>query len=758
MTKLAWLRYGAVCALSLWAAAAAAERVVELQLIDEELGVVVIHESAEGLFIAEGDLPAGVFDVQKLTQLPRYSLPRCQPCLRLSALGDYVEAGLDGRAVLTPHSEMMAVKQFWLYAPREASSRHLQKGFSFINNISLSLRDPEEGETATAAIVSSQLSLGALGVLETGLRHIDGPFRETRRLPTLLKNHFVDAQVSFELGELRTDADPNDSGMGIMGLRLYRNFATRPDITSRPLYDFYALTERPSVIELYQNSQLQRREQVDRPGPVQLSDYRPSGSGKVLLVITDSLGAQRLVETDLFVDQRNLGKGVWDFGLSAGYLRGPDDEIDKESTAGSLRLAYGASNRLTLGAFADGVDYDVENSRYKGQDYRLRGGVNLLWSSPWGKFDLTARGEEDDQRNQQQSYLASWRTSGRVGRSASYALGVSAFQGETVRNVDSRAQRIDGYRAFAGLGFRNFFVSGNVSEIGEIGGYGLGAGWRWRALSVDASAQAVDEEAPFYTLSVGYRFGGPVSTLRSGARHRAGEQRTESFASVTGRHRDANIHWRASASYDDLNHDSRGGLRVDWQPEAASAAYELRYVNERYEQIADVAFGVGFVAAPAMYLGKYLSGEHGLAVVDAEVADVRVATEGASATTNKRGLAVLPVHGFGRRYATIDSSSLTANGIVEQTQVEVSLVPGHSSRARFVLNAPSAFIKVDGASPGHAIKVNGRLYKLYEFGAFVENLLLGDNLVIYQGRRYQLNIADFDDSLPTYILGEESRP
>lgn len=757
MTKLPWQRLGAVCAALLWAATAAAERVVELQLLGDALGVVVIYESAEGLYIAEDDVPVGVFDAQKLAQLPRYSLPRCQPCLRLSALGDYVETELDGRAVLTPHSEMMAVKQFWLYAPQEASSRHLQKGFSFINNISLSLRDPEGGETATAAIVSSQLGLGPLGVIETGLRHIDGPHRETRRLPTLLKNHFVDAQVSFELGEVRTDADPNDSGFGIMGLHLYRNFATRPDITSRPLYDFFALTERPSVIELYQNSQLQRREQVDQPGPVQLSDYRPSGSGKVLLVITDSLGAQRLVETDLFVDQRNLGQGVWDFGLSAGYLRGPDDEVDKESTAGSLRLAYGASNRLTLGAFAEGVDYDVENSRYNGQDYRVRGGLNLLWSSPWGKFDLTAKGEEDDRRNRQESYLASWRTSGRVGRSASYALGASAFQGETVRNTDMEVRRIDGYRAFAGLSFRDFFVSGNISEIGEIGGYGLGAGWRWRALSVDASAQAIDEQAPLYTLSVGYRFGGPVSTLRAGARHRAGEQQTESFLSASGRQADANLNWRATASHDDLSHDSRGSLRADWQPEAASAAYELRYVNEHYEQLADAAFGVGFVAAPAMYLGKYLSAEYGLAVVDAEVADVRIATEGASAITNKRGLAVLPVRGFGRRYAAIDTSSLAANGIVEQTQVEVSLVPGHSSRGRFVLNAPSAFIKVEGASPGDAVEVNGRLYKLYEFGAFVENLSLGDNSVIYQGRRYQLNIENFDDSLPTYTIGEESQ-
>lgn len=757
MSKQPWWRLGAVCAVLLWAATAAAERVVELQLLDDELGVIVIYESAEGLFIAEEDVPAGVFDAEKLAQLPRYSLPGCQSCLRLSALGDYVEAGLDGRAVLTPHSEMMAVKQFWLYAPREASSRHLQQGFSLINNISLSLRDPEDGETASAAIVSSQLGLGPLGVIETGLRHIDGPLRETRRLPTLLRNHFVDAQISFELGEVRTDADPNDSGLGIMGLRLYRNFATRPDITSRPLYDFFALTERPSVVELYQNSQLQRREQVDRPGPVQLSDYRPSGSGKVLLVITDSLGAQRLVETDLFVDQRNLGRGVWDFGLSAGYLRGPDDEIDKESRAGSLRVAYGATNRLTLGAFADGVDYDLENSRYNGQDYRLRGGVNLLWSSPWGKFDLTAKGEEDDQRNRQESYLASWRASGLIGRAASYALGVSGLQGETVRNVDMAVQRIDGYRAFAGLGFRNFFVSGNVSEIGEVSGYGLGAGWRWRALSVDASAQAVDEQAPLYTLSVGYRFGGPVSTLRAGARRRAGEPQTESFVSASGRQSRANVHWRTTASHDDLSHDSRGELRVDWQPEAASAAYELRYVGEQYEQLADVAFGVGFVAAPAMYLGKYLSAEHGLAVIDAEVAGVRIAAEGASATTNSRGLAVLPVRGFGRRYATIDTSSLAANGIVEQTQVEVSLVPGHSSRAHFVLNAPSAFIKVEGASPGDAVEVNGRLYKLYEFGAFVENLSLGDNLVIYQGRRYRLNIVDFDDSLPTYTVGEELR-
>lgn len=725
-----------------------------MHLNGEPLGALPLFEYRNELLINSRDLPPGALDDTALHKLQRYSLMGCDACLMLSDLGNYREDTRSGAGYLELRPALMPSHRYRLHKPREAAGKHLQRGLAFTSNLNLSVRDATDSETAYAAIAQSRLSLGVLGVLDSGLRFVDdGTVRQSRRLPLTLTNHFVDAQISYELGEVRTDADPNDGTLGITGFRVYRNFATRPDLTSRPLYDFYALAERPSVIELYQNSQLIRREQIRQPGPVQLEDYRPSGSGKVVLLLRDALGSQRLVETDLFVDQRNLGAGVWDFSLAAGYLRDRDYDLDKHSKAGSLRVAVGLTDNLTLGVFGERAEYDPLSDNYQGLESVWNGGVNMLWSSAVGQFDLSGKKGRSNPGNEFSSYQVNWRKGGSLGRRAHYSVGAGAFRDdEDFSTLGGRERSLEGWRAFAGLNFRSFYLSGNRFDTGDVRGYGVGLGWRWGRLSIDASVQALDETPELYSLSFAWYFGGAVSAARLGAQTREAQKPVESFMDVRGRNQHNTVNWRAQAFHNDFSHSNRGTVGLNWQPDYLNLAYEYRRVEDQREQLADLTFGVGVVPGAAFYVGRFLTAQEGLALVDTELPGQKVTVDGRSEVSNRHGKALLPVRGFGRHFATLDTANLPATNLLASTHVEVSTVPGQSSRAGFQLNAPAAFIQVSGAAVGEEIEVNGQTLRVYEFGAYAENLRLGHNEIRHQQHRYTLDIKSFDESLPTYFV------
>ncbi len=737
----------------------AGERVIELTVEDADAGVVVLHETDQGVLIDPEDIPPDTIARQALESLPRIGTPECVNCISLNDLGSYREDSRSGKGYLSLRPDLMPTNNLRFFKPREASAQFLQRRFAFINNFTFSVRDAEDEDTAGIGILQSSLSLGPLGVLETGVRHIEnGELNDTRRLPTKLVNHFIDSQISFDLGEVRTDADPNDATIGITGFRIYRNFSTRPDITSRPVYDFFTLAERPSVIELYRNSQLERRQQIDRPGPVQLSDYRPSGSGKVLLVITDALGTRRLVETDLIVDQRNLGRGVWDFSLAGGYLRDAEGDIDKDAQAASFRVAYGVTERLTFGLLGEGASYQETSPLFSGNDYLWNAGASLLWNTAIGQLDATAKTSRDDLENKADSYRLSWRKAGLLGNRYHYSIGAAGFrEDDQFTTIGGRRRQLEGWRAYAGLSFRHVFVSGNISETDDIQSYGLGLGWRAGRFSMDASVQGQDDEDPLFTLAFGYSFGGPVSYVQLGSQTREYSDKYESFLVARGRNKTNSLNWRAEAFHEDQTHSNRGSAGVGWASDHFNAAYEARYQNERYEQFADLGFALGFANAPALYAGRQLTSNEALAIVDTQLPHVGFSVEGRSSQSNRYGKGILPVTGFGRRFASIDTSTLPENNLVQRTLEEVSTVPGQAGLAKFTLNSPAAFIMIDGVPAGEIINVNGSDYRLYNFGAFAENLLLGENRIRYEGQVYILNIDSFDDSLPTYTLGRGNK-
>ena len=152
-------------------------------------------------------------------------------------------------------------------------------------------------------------------------------------------------------------------------------------------------------------------------------------------------------------------------------------------------------------------------------------------------------------------------------------------------------------------------------------------------------------------------------------------------------------------------------------------------------------------------LSEPLADSDGFAVVDVGLPGVVVESQGVRATTGWRGKATVPVRGFGRQLATIDTSTLPENSVLKENRVEVSTVPGQGAEGAVEVTAPGAFIRVKGAKPGSTVTVNGLPTKVYDFGAFAENLKMGKNEVQFAGRRYSFEIRKGDASLPVIELG-----
>ncbi len=757
---------GLVCTLMVAlfsASASAAERVVDLEIESEAIGVVLLYESEQGLLIEPDAIPNGILSNTAASDLPRVNAEMCSACWRVADLGLYEEDRLSGSATLRLKTRWLPGHAVSLYRPRDASGQHLQRGFAWINNLSASVRDTNFGASGSLLVLDSRIGLGALGVIETGGRYTEteSDLESTSdfiRLPTRLVRHFVDARTTLAIGEISSDADPSAGAVNIAGLQLRRNFATRPDLTQRPVYDFFTQLERPSVIELYQDTQRVRREEFRSGGAVELTDYRPSGSGKVTLLITDALGTRRVVESELIVDSALLEPGVYDYSVSAGVLR-RGDELDDESAALSFRVSRGISDQLTMGVFGEGVALDPLSDNFTGRESIWNMGSTLVMGTPVGKFEWTGKYGESDLGETFDAQRFSWLKSGRLGR-VGYSTGIELFDSRGFLSVTGRQETAKGERAFIGAGYGRLFVSGNVYEVNDDFGYGFNLGWRLGGVSLQASVSAVEDESELYTLSVSYSPGG--AALSVGSQKADGQDALESFAAARWNHFESGVSLNARTNYSDQFSQSRGEIGARWSHDRFVAGYDARYVNagnasaakDQFEHFADVGVGMAFTGR-AFYIGKPIASNEGLAEVYTGVPDVEFSVGQYSGRTNRWGYGALPVSGFGRRYARLDTATLPPASLPKSTQIEVSTIPGQAARQAFELNAPSAFIVIEGVAPGAQITVNGKLARVYEFGAFIENLVVGENRVELWGKQYPLQVTAIDTDLPTYRLKEE---
>lgn len=190
--------------------------------------------------------------------------------------------------------------------------------------------------------------------------------------------------VSTELrgSMLRIDAGDNVVTGGVLGgggfiggLHVHRDFGMDPYYISRPTLSHSGVVTSPSTVEVYRDGVLMTRTPV-APGPYRVEDIVGATSSDAKVVVRDAFGS---TSTTMLAPAPNaLRPGLSQFDYSVGYVRKnlATKSFDYVMPGFLAVHRYGLSNRVTLGARAEGASD------------RASGGASLLASA--GAFVVDA--------------------------------------------------------------------------------------------------------------------------------------------------------------------------------------------------------------------------------------------------------------------------------------------------------------------------------------------------------------------------------
>lgn len=717
-------------------------------------------EEANGiLFIPEKDLPTGLVSPEAFHALPRIELPRCPVCIPINALGQYSENRNEARASLTLFNHIKPVKSLYVSGQRLPSTVPVQQGLALINQFNLSARSSSEDGQSYLGLMENRLSLGILGTLTTGVRYLDqaqSDKAEIQRLASSITRHWVDQQLSLDAGDIRTDVDRNESGLSLLGLRFYRNFSTRPDKLATPSLDFYTNLERPSVISLFQNNRQVYQREVNGSGPVQISDYRPSGSGEILLVVTDALGSQRIIATDFYQDGVRLDEGLFDFGISAGVLS-QTNEQPLRSIGYGARGSYGFTPQLTVGTFVEGLAVDPRDELNLPYRYSWSMGLRAALSSSLGAFELSGRSIQDNRQvHAGYSTKLNWRIVEPLSWGA-ISAGATGVIEEDYRSLLGETRDLTGWRTYATLTTRLGFISANQFAFREQQGYGASVGFRIGPVSTQLAWQMIDEVGQFGSLG----FSLPLERVRSviGTRVRfdldSGEENYQVTTRTSSQDNRFNLSLSGSESSTLEKRLSRYEGTLSARSDSASGNYQYRYFGGEDEHLVNV--GSTWYAGPQFSSGWAINvpSSYGLVTVDTGVSDIELSNGSYHAKTNSRGLATLPIQAFTEESVRIEERSLPMGATPDERRKKVVVLPGQGGQLQLPIQSAGAFLKLPGLRPGHIVTVNGTPLTAYDFGVYVESLPLGENRMKFGNKTYQLRLEKPLRGLPTILVTEE---
>lgn len=755
------LASGALTLAALAATQAHASAAVAVLLtIDDQPARGLVLEQANGiLFIAEKDLPTALISPQAFRELPRIELPKCPVCIPINALGQYSENRNEATANLSLFNQLKPVKSFDVSGRPSAATVPVQHGFALINQFSLSARDSSEDGKSYLGLMENRLSLGPLGTLTTGLRYLDqaqADQAEIQRLASSITKHWVDQQLSIDVGDVRTDVDRNESGLSLLGLRFYRNFATRPDKLASPSLDFYTNLERPSVISLFQNNRQVFQREINGTGPVQISDYRPGGSGEVLLVVTDALGSERIVATDFYQDGGRLDEGLFDFGISAGVLS-QTNEKPLRSLGYGVRGSYGLTPLLTVGSFLEGLAVDPRDELNLPYRYSWSMGLRAALSSSLGAFELSGRSIQDNRQvHAGYSTKLNWRIVEPLSWGA-ISVGATGIMEEDYRSLLGESRDLSGWRSYATLTTRLGFLSANQFAFREQQGYGASVGFRLGPVSTQLAWQMIDDVGQFGSIGLSL----PLERIRSvvGTRVRfdleSGEENYQVTARTSSKDSRINLNLSGSESSTLEKSNARYEDALSARGDFVSGNYQYRYFGGEDEHLINV--GSTWYIGPQFSTGWALNvpSSYGLVTVDTGVGDIALSSGPYRTTSNSRGLATLPVQAFTEESVRIEESSLPLGATPNEARKKIVVLPGQGAKLQLPIQSAGAFLKLPGLRTGHIVTVNGSPLPAYDFGVYVESLPLGENRMTLGKKTYRLRLDKPLRGLPTLLITEE---
>jgi outer membrane usher protein len=211
-------------------------------------------------------------------------------------------------------------------------------------------------------------------------------------------------------------------GGGILGgVHVGRDFAIDPYFAARPTLSQSGAVGSPSVIEVYRDGQLVRRDLIPA-GPFRIEDLTGTTSGDTRVVVRDAFGLTHAVVAAATAPPPNAlkpGLVVFDAGVGMVRERIATTSFDYGAPAGLALIRRGITRRLTLGARAEATPELVS------------GGAGLIGG--FGRFSLSLDG-------------ATSRSHGAVGHAGALVIGWqqrAIAVAASARVVDPRYATID---------------------------------------------------------------------------------------------------------------------------------------------------------------------------------------------------------------------------------------------------------------------------------------------------------------------------
>lgn len=161
--------------------------------------------------------------------------------------------------------------------------------------------------------------------------------------------------ISYQIGDVITNALSWSNAVRLGGIRISRNFSLRPDLVTWPVFNYQGSAAVPGSVDLFINGFKASSHDINA-GPFTLINTPfINGSGEATVVTTDALGRQVSTTVPFYVANTLLREGLSDFDFSLGALRRDyairSNRYDSGAFSGIWR--YGVNNYVTFSSHSE---------------------------------------------------------------------------------------------------------------------------------------------------------------------------------------------------------------------------------------------------------------------------------------------------------------------------------------------------------------------------------------------------------------------
>ncbi|RKO79463.1 fimbrial assembly protein [Pectobacterium parmentieri] len=253
-----------------------------------------------------------------------------------------------------------------------------------------------------------------------------------RRFDTYWRYNDSERMITYQVGDLVSNALTWSNSVRMGGLRVARNFGLRPDIVTYPMLQYTGTAAVPSTLDLFINGYKANSTSLNA-GPFTLTNTPYlNGAGEATVITTDAQGRQVSTTIPFYVSNVLLREGLSDFDLSVGVLRqnyGVQNNAYTDDPAISGIYRYGLANKLTVSAHGEAV-----------KDLYLLGAGADFTLGRWGTLSSSYSQSEKDATGHQYTAGYSYYTSA-FGLSVQHAKRSEEYRDLTAVLTEGRLSR-----------------------------------------------------------------------------------------------------------------------------------------------------------------------------------------------------------------------------------------------------------------------------------------------------------------------------